>query len=80
MTENKELTVNLRNHKRGELPLSENAEAVREATLVPDPELEDAVRRKQDALARLQVRAATGDDLAADMLTVLGLWHAGDLT
>lgn len=69
-----EIIINLRNGQRGEVPLSENAFVVRESCILrEDPEQAARVQAQQDALARLQARAAAGDEVVADLLTVLGL-------
>lgn len=62
---------NLRNGKNAEVPLSDNAAAVR--AVLPDPELARQEAVRLHALARLRVRAALGDEVLADLLTALGL-------
>lgn len=70
-----ELIVNLRNHRRAEQPLSENARTVRTAAVLDASLLE--AQRRDAALVRLKLRAlelqALGDETLADLLTVLGL-------
>lgn len=69
----RELLVNLRNGQRGEVPLSENAAAVRADAGGFLAEQEREADKKRKALLRLKIRAATGDEVLADLLTVLGL-------
>lgn len=73
MAEDRELLVNLRNGQRAEVPLSEQAGAVREDTQPRMRTLDVQQALAGAALFRLRARAAEGDEVLADLLTVLGL-------
>jgi hypothetical protein len=80
MAEGREVLVNLRNHMRGEVDLSECATAVRADSIViagqiqlEDLELKARAARQQAGLEKLKQLAAQGDETALAVLDVLGL-------
>jgi hypothetical protein len=67
MSEDTELLVNLRNGQRAERLVTRNANMQAEHAAAVAAEM-----NRRQALARLQARAL-GDEVVADLLTVLGL-------
>ena len=73
MTDDRQLLVNLRNRQRAEVPLPEDAIAARGCILGPSAEELADRQHRAEAADRLCQAARGGDQLAADVLTLLGV-------